>query len=121
MSPYTIGLERLLLPLGDRLLHTEFMATLRAARAMAQLPSDRLRAIQRDRLVGLLRHASTAVPHYRELGVEPDDDPFIWLSRFPILTKEVLRDRTDALVSATPTSSWRRTAVARRGCRAPST
>lgn len=102
MSLYTTGLERLVLPLGDRLLHTEFMSTLREARSMAGLPAERLREIQRDRLVALLRHVSSTVPHYRDLRVEPDDDPFTWLSRFPILTKDVLRDRTDALVLGNP-------------------
>ena len=61
MSLYTTGLERTVLPLGDRVLRSEFMSTLRQARTMQHLPATELDRLQRERLAGLLRHATTAV------------------------------------------------------------
>lgn len=46
------------------------------------------------RLSALLGHALRAVPAVRalELDVEPDSDPFKTLGRFPVTTRENLRD-----------------------------
>lgn len=98
MSLYTTGLERTVLPLGDRVLRSEFMSTLRQARTMQHLPATELDRLQRERLAGLLRHATTAVPHYRDMDIRPDEDPFTWLRSFPILTKATLQEESSRLV-----------------------
>lgn len=89
---YNRLLEHVALPVGDLLLRTEFMAELRRWRRIQHLPAAELDRLQRDGLRTLLAHASRAVPHYRDLGVAPDDDPYLWLRRFPILTKTDLRE-----------------------------
>lgn len=96
---YNAFLERLLLPLGDVVLRTEFMATLRRWRQVQHLPAPELARMQRQNLTALLEHASSNVPYYRELRVERPDDPYEWLRRFPVLTKAHLRDEGERLCS----------------------
>jgi phenylacetate-CoA ligase len=90
-------LERVVLPVGDRILHTEFMATLRLWRRIQHLPASELDRLQSENLVALLDHASSRVPYYRGLGIERSEDPHEWLRRFPILTKAVLREEGERL------------------------
>jgi phenylacetate-CoA ligase len=94
---YNQFLERMVLPVGDRVLHTEFMATLRRWRRIQHLPGPELARMQRDGLTRLLEHATTRVPYYQGLGIERPADPHEWLRRFPILTKATLRDEGDRL------------------------
>lgn len=94
---YNAFLERLALPLGDRVLRTELMATLRQWRQIQHLPAPELARMQRANLASLLEHASRTVPYYAGLGVARDEDPYEWLRRFPILTKSVLRDEGERL------------------------
>lgn len=88
---YTQLLERAVLPAGDLVLHTEFMRTLRMWRRIQHLPARDLQVLQDTNLNHLLTHATSRVPYYRSLGVQPAGDPHEWLRRFPILTKKELR------------------------------
>lgn len=91
-------MEHVALPLGDLALRTEFMAELRRWRRIQHLSADELAALQRRHLTDLLQHATTKVPHYRSLELKPDPDPYVWLSRFPILTKQDLRSKGQDLL-----------------------
>ena len=94
---YAQLLERALLPAGDLVLRTEFVRELRRWRRIQHLSGPAIAQLQRSALQDVLRHASTAVPHYRDLRIEPHDDPYEWLRRFPLLTKADLRSSVDRL------------------------
>ncbi|HEY4378535.1 MAG TPA: hypothetical protein VGM93_15315, partial [Acidimicrobiales bacterium] len=94
---YTQVLERAVLPAGDLALRTEFMRELRRWRQLERCSAGALAAEQRAGLEGLLHHATTVVPYYRDLRITRSSDPFEWLRRFPILTKAHLRDHGDVL------------------------
>lgn len=96
---WTTVLERVALPLGDRVLRTEFLRELRRWRRIQRLDAVELEALQRVGLAALLDHATTEVPHYRDLALPRSDDPHEWLRRFPILTKADLRASGDRLVT----------------------
>ena len=96
---YGAFIERVALPLGDLALRTEFMRELRRWRHLQTLSRPELDRIQREGLARLLSHASSTVPSYRDLGVEPSEDPHEWLRRFPILTKADLRKDGDRMIT----------------------
>jgi phenylacetate-CoA ligase len=98
MPLYTDAMERAALPIGDRLLRTEFMSTLRRWRRLQYLPEDELERLQRQALAQLLEFATSTVPHYRQLRDARDDDPMTWLRSFPVLRKRDLVDAADDLV-----------------------
>jgi len=65
---------------------------------------ERIAELQRTFLRDLLRHAAARVPYYRDvfrrLGAQPDDfGTFADLRGFPVLTKEVVRDRGRDLIA----------------------
>jgi len=74
---------------------------------------DELRALQLDRLKWSLRHAYDNVPHYRAAfeaaGVHPDDcKDLADLARFPLTTKQDLRENYPFGMFAVPRSQVRR-------------
>ncbi len=72
------------------------MGTMDRLEPIEKASVDELRALQRDRLRGSLKHAYEKVPHYRKAfnaaGVHPGDlkDPAD-LAKFPFTTKADLR------------------------------
>ncbi len=96
---YNQFLERLVLPAGDVVLRTEFMRELRRWRRIQHLDANSLARLQSEGLAALLDHATTKVPHYRDLKTAKDDDPYKWLRQFPILTKQDLRADGDRLLT----------------------
>lgn len=69
-------------------------------------PPEQVRARQLARLRALLAHAQRTVPYYREmfrsLGIVSNDiRSFADFSRLPALTKDILRERQDDLLSET--------------------
>lgn len=92
--------------LADRLRRPRVWQLAREMRDRQWWSSPRLREVREERLRSLVRHAGHHVPYYRELfedtgidaehfGISTD-----W-ARIPILEKETLRARFDALVSRT--------------------
>lgn len=96
---YNQLIERVALPVGDALFRTEFIGELRRWRRIQHLPADGLRRLQHDGLRSLLTHATTAVPHYRDLRLGTSPDPYEWLRRFPILTKSDLRTEGERMLT----------------------
>ena len=67
--------------------------------------------ITKRQLVHLLTHCKQFVPYYaeimREIGGSFSEDPEDYLRRFPILTKDTIRSRFDALKSTDlPQRKW---------------
>jgi phenylacetate-CoA ligase len=60
---------------------------------------DQLLAHQRERLRALLRHAAAASPYYREVLGGAAADPDVDLAALPTLSKEVLVERFDDIVT----------------------
>ena len=63
-----------------------------------------LKRFQRGMLKGLLSHAYNTVPYYHtvldKIDLNPNyDDPYIVLSKLPILTKDVIREQHSNLIS----------------------
>ncbi|MGQ0571208.1 MAG: phenylacetate--CoA ligase family protein [Armatimonadota bacterium] len=91
----------------------------RARQLLAELeqsqwyPAERLREIQWRKLHSLLVHAYTHVPYYRtvfhDLGARPEDFRGLDdMRRFPVLSKEIVRDRGKELMADGPAKLTRR-------------
>lgn len=62
---YSLFLERVLLPVGDWLLGTRYVAALREWRAIQHLTEEELNALQRQKLRRVILHALNNVARYR--------------------------------------------------------
>jgi len=92
-------IEHILLPLGDLLLGTRFMGSLREMRGVVQLPEDELAARQMARLKAILVYSQENVPYYKVLSFPLDADPIQRLKAFPILDKTLLHQHQEDLLA----------------------
>lgn len=95
MNPIrNVLLEHIVLPMGDTLIGSSMMTELRKLRKMKGDPGFQL-----EKLGKMLQHAVKKSPYYRDLNIPFDEDPVTYLKRFPILTKQLLRQETDQLLT----------------------
>ncbi len=91
-------MERVVLPLGDKILQTSFIEGLKHWRSFQYLSEEQLADKQRISLDQLLKHATANINYYKGLNVPRDTDPYKWLKQFPILTKQKIKDNLNDLM-----------------------
>jgi len=107
---YAPVLRNWVYPLAQRLQGRDFHPAMNAALKDQFLSSDELRELQFRKVSALIRHAYQTMPYYRrvfrKIGLQPGDiktrEDF---KNIPILTKELLRENTDTLISTKPDSA----------------
>ena len=97
-------------PLAQRLQGRDFHPAMNAALRDQFISSDELRELQFRKVSALIRHVYQTVPYYqqtfRKIGLQPGDIK-TWedFKNIPILTKELLRENSDTLISTKPDSA----------------
>lgn len=92
-------LESFVLPAGDLVTGSRFMHELKKVRNYLQLSQPEIKAIQDKKLHAVLHHATTKSPYYRSLQIRPAGESHQWLSGFPVLEKEVIRNFSDRMLT----------------------
>src|SRR3954465_3239260 len=95
---YTRLLENLVLPMGDLLLGTSFIAELKRWRTIQWLSADALVDLQKQNLGNVLRFAIGSIPYYARLDIDLTGNPYHDLARFPVVGKLDLKADPDAFV-----------------------
>ena len=92
-------LENIILPIGDLFNKSTFIKELKYWRKIDAYSSEELEKLQTENLTNILSSAVKNVPFYREIELE-NTDPYYWLQKFPILTKNHLRENNSELISS---------------------
>lgn len=100
---YQYFLENVLLPIGDLVYKSSFIADVKRMRQLVKGTEAEQKLYQQQQLQTLLNHATRNVAYYGSLNVAPDADPEVWLKRFPILEKKTIREQGAALLSVNST------------------
>jgi phenylacetate-coenzyme A ligase PaaK-like adenylate-forming protein len=95
MKPYNSILENIVLPLGDAILGTGYMSTLRKWRGIQQFSSSGLQQLQDHNLSRVLKHAASNIPFYKKYSPGSGTQS---IGHFPILTKSLIRENIDDLL-----------------------
>ena len=104
MSLYSQIDKHILIPVADRLTHRGISKEWRLMEHMDNATEQELMALQNQRLQALIQHCYENVPYYTKLfderGLKPEDIQCREdLQKLPILTKQIIRDHYDELVS----------------------
>lgn len=91
-------LYRIFFPLGDFLLGSEVAKQLKIQRSYTHLTEAELIGLQRDKLTRLLNHATGTCKAYSK--IEKEDDPYKWLAKFPIISKQNVVANGDDFISS---------------------
>lgn len=92
---YLFLLNKILLPLGSLFFSGNYSSYLKQWREYDKMSVQELEEIQSRKLSEILKYAKQKVPYYKNLDL-PND---ALLSDFPILTKSILRTKSEALIS----------------------
>jgi phenylacetate-CoA ligase len=95
MKLHNTILENSILPLGDVLLGTEYISTLRKWRAIQNYSELELKRLQEKNLRNLLDHAQHNIPFYKKFT--PGSGK-LELKDLPVLTKPIIRDNIDSML-----------------------
>jgi len=91
---YNILTEKLIMPLSDMALKTELWKTFKEWKKIQTQPPIEMKDQQLIDLKKLLLFASINVPYYKNLKIEHCADGQQLLSKFPLLTKNILKEET---------------------------
>jgi len=96
---YSAFLKNIILPLGDFLFGGNYLKTLNRWNHFDTLSEKELLQIQNEELEKTLKYAIKHVPFYKNIQYSPGLSPVENLKNFPILTKEILRNPENQLIS----------------------
>jgi phenylacetate-CoA ligase len=91
---YNTFLENIVLPVGDLLLGTTYISSLKRWRAIQKLSETELQHLQKQKLEELLKHAIQNIPFYQSFA--SSNAPR--LSDFPVLKKVTIRENMERLL-----------------------
>jgi phenylacetate-CoA ligase len=94
-------IEKLMLPAGDVLNRSSFVASLKKARTIAFLDNEGIELVSKQKLHHLLSHATQHAPWYRQFGTGNFslEDAALWLGTFPQLDKATLRAKASEMLT----------------------
>jgi phenylacetate-CoA ligase len=92
-------LKHILIPAGDLLFNTSFSRSLKEVCSLNSKSYQELASIQKNRLKALLDYASAYSAYYQSFNLEKEENPYQWIKKFPVLTKNILRSKTEQLLT----------------------
>lgn len=99
MSLYSKFLRSVVLPMGDLLFNGNYLKTLKQWEKYDHYSEEDLLKIQEKSLRAILEYAIKNVPFYHNIEYNPQENSYQNLQKFPILTKQLLRQERENLVS----------------------
>jgi len=91
-------LENLFFPLGDFIMRTEVGKQLKIQRSYNTYNKLELETLQLSKLNTILEHATYSCTFYKKYKMQMED-PLVWLTKFPILSKKEISGKTDDFIS----------------------
>lgn len=92
---YSFFLNKILLPIGSVFFSGNYSSYLKQWKKYDEMSAENLAQIQTEKLSKILKYASEKSPYYRSLNLPSEAS----LKDFPILTKSILREKTEAIIS----------------------
>ncbi|RIW12252.1 phenylacetate--CoA ligase family protein [Algoriphagus lacus] len=92
-------LENILLPLGDTILGSSFISSLKSWREIFGRNTSEIEKLQAAKLRKLLEFAGKNSPYYRLQNIPSHRDPYVWLKSFPVLPKRTFRENLEYILT----------------------
>lgn len=95
---YSYFLENIILPLGDFFNKSAYIKQLRYWRRLDTFSEEKLENVQTENLEKILKFTVNTIPAYNKIVLQ-GNKPSEWLSQFPILRKQDLKENTTNYIS----------------------
>jgi phenylacetate-CoA ligase len=104
MGLYNLILEKILLPVGDGIFGSQYIKNINFLRALIQEDEETLVKYQETQLSRILQHALQYSPYYSSIGLTQNSNATELLKNFPVLTKDIIRERGQSLLTTNKTT-----------------
>jgi len=91
-------LEKFILEVGDFIGGTEIVRQIKYWRGLSNLDEGKIDDLAASNLFSILTHATNNIPYYRTNKTHSKINPYEWLSRFPVMYKDNIKDNIDELL-----------------------
>ncbi len=98
MDLYNNIVEKIILPVGDKVLGTSFIKGLKHWRSLQYKDADSLQKLQKKALEDLLTYSTTNINYYKKINVSRCSNPYEWIKQFPLLTKKRIKDNLSEML-----------------------
>ncbi|MFK5889309.1 MAG: hypothetical protein QM486_01105 [Flavobacteriaceae bacterium] len=95
---YSKFIKKIVIPLSDIIFNTHYSKKNKYWCKLDYLSTKELQLIQERNLKELLLHAKNKTKFYKNISLK-GDNPYKWLKKFPVLTKDVVRNEEDSLLT----------------------
>ena len=92
-------LQNIILPLGDKVFGSTLSRDIQIVKATLGQPSFTIEKNQSGELNNHLGWVIEHSPYYKQLDINKSENPYLWLKDFPILTKDIIRNNTDFILT----------------------
>ncbi len=90
---YSRFLWHIVLPVGDFLFKSKYRKYLLEVNKTLHQDRQRINDIQQDSLKSMLDYTVNSSSYYKNLNIVREEDSIQWLKKFPILTKDIIRQQ----------------------------
>jgi len=99
---YSRFIKNVVFPLSDAILNTQYSKQIDYWCHLDNLSTEELQLIQKRNLKQILLHAKKNTKFYQHVDIE-GDNPYRWIKNFPVLTKDIVRNNKDSLLTQSTT------------------
>jgi phenylacetate-CoA ligase len=92
-------LQKIILPLGDKVFGSSLSRDINRVNASLTQSSAVIQKKQSENLFIQLNWVIKHSIYYNQLNIDKSDNPYLWLKKFPILTKDILKNQTDLILT----------------------
>lgn len=95
---YTRILENIFLPIGDFFNKSSYFKELKYWRKIDSYSEEKLAKLQEENLKKILKYSVNNIEKYKEIVLK-GNNPYNWIKKFPILTKNDIKNHSNNLIS----------------------
>ncbi len=98
-SLYNKILQNVILPIGEFVIGSSMKKNIKKWDAETKLSKEKIKQLQQDKLNKLLKHAIANCDYYKNIELDDNLSPYENIRKFPILTKDYIRENMDSLIA----------------------
>lgn len=92
-------LQNIILPFGDKVFGSTLSCNIQIVKSTLGQTSFTIEKKQSEELSNHMCWVTEHSPYYKQLDINKCENPYLWLKDFPVLTKDIIRNNTELMLT----------------------